>query len=89
MSIWPNKDPEAVLDYAIDWSAWLDGDTITSSVWEVPAGLTVGASSNTTTISTIWLSDGVHGSSYQVKNTIETASGRTDRRSVLLTVGNK
>ena len=26
------KDPNAVLDYSVDWAKWLDGDTIATSV---------------------------------------------------------
>ena len=37
---WDFKDPDEVLDYRVDWSARLDGDTIASSTWEVLAGLT-------------------------------------------------
>ena len=34
------KDPEAVLDYTVDWGIWLDTDTISTSNWTVPAGIT-------------------------------------------------
>jgi hypothetical protein len=38
---WPFKDPDEVLDYSIDWSGRLSGDdTISLSVWTVPAGIT-------------------------------------------------
>jgi hypothetical protein len=32
---WPNKDPDEVVDYSIDWSRYLDGATITSYAWFV------------------------------------------------------
>jgi hypothetical protein len=32
---WPNKDPDEILDYSVDWSRWLNGATITSIVWYV------------------------------------------------------
>jgi hypothetical protein len=28
-----NKDPNAALDYTIDWSDWLGADVIAASVW--------------------------------------------------------
>lgn len=27
------KDPHAVLDYTVDWTRWLAGDTIATSAW--------------------------------------------------------
>ena len=32
------KDPDAVLDYSVDWSLWLAGDTISSSEWLLDDG---------------------------------------------------
>lgn len=76
------KDPDAVLDYQFDWTAWLDGDTISSSSWVVPAGLTNDADVNTTATATVWLSGGTAGSAYDVVNRIVTAGGRTEDRTL-------
>lgn len=32
---WPNKDPDEVLDYSVDWSRFLNGTTISSIIWYV------------------------------------------------------
>ena len=32
------KDPDAILDYAFDWSPWLNGDEISTSDWYVDSG---------------------------------------------------
>lgn len=84
------KDPEAVLDYAIDWDvtgdSWLSGDTISSVTWTVPTGLTKGSESNTTTTATVWLSGGTAGSIYSISCKIVTAGGRTDERTFKLKV---
>jgi len=32
---WPNKDPDEILDYSVDWSRFLDTATISSCVWSV------------------------------------------------------
>ena len=32
---WPNKDPDEVLDYSVDWSRFLNGATITLFNWYV------------------------------------------------------
>ncbi len=83
------KDPNAVLDYVINWATWLGADTISSTSWAVPAGITKGTTSNTTTTTTIWLSGGTAGNSYVLVNRIVTAGGRTDDRSLLLIVQEK
>jgi hypothetical protein len=78
------KDPEAILDYGIDWHAndWLGVDTIatgaTGSTWTVPSGITKVSDSKTTTTTTIWLSGGTAGETYAVKNHIITAGGRAE-----------
>lgn len=32
---WPNKDPDEVLDYSVDWSRFLNGATISTVTWYV------------------------------------------------------
>jgi hypothetical protein len=77
----PDKDPDAVLDYTIDWGEWLGTDTITASEWTVPDGLTGGATSKTSTTVTIWLSGGQAGRTYTIHNRITTAAGRVNDQS--------
>lgn len=76
------KDPDAVLDYLIDWTAWLDGDTIATSTWTVETGLTKDSDSNTTTTTTIWVSGGTAGTNYEATNHIVTDGGREDDRTL-------
>jgi hypothetical protein len=83
-----SNTPDAVLDYTMDWSEWLDGDTIASSIWTAESGITINSSSNTTTVATVWLSGGTAGESYRVTNQITTAAARTDDRSLFITVKN-
>jgi hypothetical protein len=80
------KDPDAVLDYAVDWAAWLGTDTIATSTWTVPTGLTKTTDTKTATLATVWLSGGTDGSDYQVANKIVTAGGRTDERTLTIKV---
>ena len=75
------KDPNAVLDYYVDWTRWLNGDTIATSVWTVAAGLAVANDTHTTTAATVWLSGGTVGETYKVTNRITTTGGRTEDRS--------
>jgi len=80
------KDPNAVLDYSIDWPRWLAGDQIAASEWIVASGLTKMAESKTATSTTVWLSGGTAGQSYIVTNRITTAAGRTEDRSFTIRV---
>lgn len=74
------KRPAEILDYQMDWQRWLLDDTITESVWSVPAlalaDLTIDDSSFTNTTTTVWLKFGQQKTSYQVTNLITTAAGR-------------
>jgi hypothetical protein len=83
------KDPNATLDYTIDWSAWLDDDTIATSTWTASDGITVADEANTTTAATVWLSGGTVGATYPVINRITTAAGRTEDRSLYIRVINR
>lgn len=80
------KDPNATLDYTVNWAAFLGVDTISSDSWIVPAGITSVTETNTTTTSTIWLSGGTLGEKYGLINRIVTAGGRTDDRTIYIRV---
>lgn len=87
---WPDKDPDDVLDYQVDWSGRLPtGDTISTSTWIVPAGLTKDSDSTSTKTTTIWLSGGTAGSTYSVTNRVVTTGGRTMDASVTLRLREK
>lgn len=78
------KDPSDVLDYAVDWTAWLAGDTITSVTWTIPAGLMQVTESHTATTATVWLSGGTAGAAYVAACRVTTAGGRTAERSITI-----
>jgi hypothetical protein len=81
------KDPDAALDYTVDWKLWLvPRDTISSVAWTVGAGLTNAAAAKTTTSATIWLTGGTAGTSYDVTCEIVTTQGRTDDRTFRVNV---
>ena len=90
---WPlesfRKGPDEVLDYAGDWSDWLGSDTIVTSTWTVPTGLTKDSDTATTTTTTVWLSGGTLGEQYDVEACIETAGGRTACRTIRISVVSK
>jgi hypothetical protein len=81
------KDPNADLDYTVDWSVWLPaGDTISVSAWTVPGGLTSDQASNTTTTAKIWLQSGTVGTAYTVSNRITTTAGRVNDQSFIVVI---
>lgn len=86
------KDPNALLDYSVDWAPWLAADeTVASAVVTVPAGLvkdrteTVAA----TGLITVWLSGGTAGVNYDVGFRITTSQGRVDERSMTVKVNQR
>lgn len=82
------KDPNSTLDYAIDWSEWLGEDTVTTSTWAA-TGVTIVDTpppSHTAGVSTVWVSGGTVGAKATVTNSIVTAAGRRDDRTIHLTV---
>lgn len=81
-----DKSPGAVLDYGHRWTRWLDGDTIASSTFIVPTGLSSVQKSHTATTTTVWLAGGDVGKSYNVINRISTAAGRIDERTIVVRV---
>jgi hypothetical protein len=84
------KDPNAVLDYGFDWTLWLQtGETISSSTWTVPTGLTKDTDTKTTTATVVWLSGGTAGTNYDVTCRIVTSGGRTDDRTMTIKVSER
>jgi hypothetical protein len=82
------KDPDAVLDYSVDWSAWLSGDQIAMSTWLLEEGAVIEQVSDTKTATktTVWLRGGQNGTTYLVTNRIVTVGGRTDDRTISVKV---
>ena len=83
----PLKDPSAVLDYAFDWTGWLAaGETITDHTITADTGITVDSSTESDGKVTVWLSGGTAGINYKVACLITTTAGRTDERTIWITV---
>jgi hypothetical protein len=81
------KDPDAVLDYKIDWSAWLGTDTITASQWlSEDEALVIDSEEASDTETVVWLSGGEIRKRHLVTNRITTADGRTNDRSIRISI---
>ena len=85
------KDPDAVLDYSVDWGAdYLLGDLIADSQWAVdpvePGGVTIEGSDFDASTAIVKAAGGTAGRIYRLVNEVVMQSGRSDRRSIVLRV---
>lgn len=85
------KDPQASVDYTIDWpAAFIGAGSIASSEWAVApdeaGGIAVAASSLDGGHCVATLEGGLAGHVYRVRNRILLSDGRSDERSLTLRV---
>lgn len=74
---WESKRPGEVRVKVIDWSEFLDGETIATSDVTV-TGITLNSDTNDDTTATVTLSGGTEGTLAKITNTITTSGGRTE-----------
>jgi len=94
-----DKDPHAVLNYTVDWTDWIDGDTIATSTWAITTYSTSTVDTTVLTVdnsgisgtkkSVVTLSGGTVGNVYNVRNTIVTADDLTESRAFRVKVVNR
>ena len=85
------KDPEATLDYSVDWGAeYLSGDVLVESGWTVspaePGGLSIVGTHFDLLRASAEVQGGIAGRIYRLTNHVVTAEGRSDSRSILVRV---
>lgn len=85
------KDPDAVLDYQVDWGAeYLNGDALAHSSWAVspvePLGIRVLGEAFDLLAASVEVGGGEAGKLYRLTNHVVTATGRTDCRSIVIRV---
>jgi hypothetical protein len=84
------KDPQARVDYSIDWTDYLDGQSVAASLWTVtpsePGGIAVEQASFDLSRSAARLSGGLLGRVYTVSNQVTLSDGSLDERSITLRV---
>jgi hypothetical protein len=84
-------DPDARLDYYVDWSAWLaDGETITAASWTVTGNAgdapDISEPITSTTRPGVWVTDVTLGDRLDLTCHIVTSDDREDDRTLHLTV---
>lgn len=79
------KDPDSTIRVPFYWASQLNGETISSSDFVLPDGLTEGTNSGTGSMRATLVSGGDSGGKYRVTNRITTSGGRTlDQTKVVL-----
>ena len=79
-------DPSAILDYYLDWTAWLAGDTIVGSAWLATGTVTISDPAVVGTVTQVWVEGGTAGELIDLTNHIVTTEGREDERTLRLKV---
>lgn len=101
---WPDKDPDEIIDYSVDWSRFLGSDTLVSAIWfidnaegvavfvtdsSVVNGLQFVTGTISDQVATARFSLGTSGVRYNVTCRIYTGSGLQYERTVFLRVKEK
>lgn len=102
---WPNKDPDEILDYSIDWSRFLGSSTISDYTWFVDDengtktqltdsgplvnGIQLISSTSTNTVTTAHLGSGTDNVRYKFTCQITDTNGLVIERTVFLRVREK
>ena len=91
--IYIDKDPNATLDYTLDWSEYTQaGDALATATWTTStisgdaAPLTIGAATINTDKATVLISGGTAGNIYTVTCAITTTDSLIDRRAFRIVV---
>lgn len=85
--LWQAKAAASNLDYTVDWSQWLEGDTI-ASVTVTGNGVTIGTTEFTSTQVSFMVSGGTLNTIASVVVEITTAIGRIEQQTFYLNILN-
>lgn len=80
------KTPTAKLDYGVAWAGNIISDAITAVTWTIPAGITKVSESFTAIQTSVRLSGGTIGQSYDCNVHITRTSGQEDERTITITI---
>jgi len=83
------KDPDATLDYAVDWTPWLNGETVASHSVTAATGITKVSDSEANGVVAFRLSGGTAGTSYAITVEVTTSGGQVDQRTVTVPVAER
>lgn len=101
---WPDKDPDEIVDYSVDWSRFLGSDTLSATTWfifdadgtkeevsdaEVVNGLQFVSGTISGKVATARFSLGTLNVKYEVVCRITTGNGLQYERTVTLRIKDK
>jgi hypothetical protein len=88
MLVWPSKDADEEINYAIDWEERIGADYIASASFEVVSGdVTLSSSAHDgASISQVLVSDGTSGTKAKILAEIVTADGQTLQQTATLLI---
>ena len=81
-------DPDSRLDYAVDWTDWLQpGEQLDAATWTIPSGpgsisALPGSQQVVDGRAIIWLTGGTPGQTYDIVCHIRTSAGLEDDRTM-------
>ena len=82
------KTATEIVDITFNWAPTLNvGDSIVTSAWSVPSGITGGNQSSTSTTTSIRLSSGSTALFYPIINTVSLASGQKYQAPLNVSIG--
>lgn len=79
------KDPSSIQNFDVNWAKELNGETISTSTWELDGLINV-TDSNTNDTTTIRVSGGSEGQVHRLQNTITTSGSQTFRKALPILV---
>ena len=102
---WPNKDPDELIDYSIDWSRFITPSIINSVTWyvddadgvkielipsgQIVYGIQLVSATNTNTVATARIGLGTNNIKYKLYCSITTNDGLIFKRTVALRIREK
>ncbi len=82
------KTATEIVDLVMNWETALDsGDSIVTSAWSVPTGITASNLSSTAYTTSLRLSSGTTGRPYALINTVTLTSGQKYQAPLSVTIG--
>lgn len=80
------KDPDTTTYFTLDWSPDIrPGETLSSTTWTVGAGLDKESESRVGNVSTLWVSGGTDGTTYEATCQATYDSARTEDWTIRIT----
>jgi hypothetical protein len=78
------KNPAAILDYYMNWTVWLAGDTLIDSTWSATGSVTLSEPAMVGSVTSVWVAGGIAGELVDLTNLVVTTGGRKEKATLRL-----